>query len=80
MVRDDDPDTRHWHVRVHHPSLAGAMVGRTFTSLRDALDCVRSNHGARLLRHVDGETWARLDCVGTYYVPGSIDADSASAK
>jgi hypothetical protein len=56
-------------------------VGRTFDVLGDALECVATNAGARLLRYIGDDTWAQLESVGTYYVPGSdeqVKADDAS--
>lgn len=69
--RDDDPDPLQWHVRIHHPTLEGAMVGRNFDTLLAALDCRAANPNSRLIRHIEGDMWARFDEIGTYYVPGT---------
>lgn len=65
---DEQPIASQWHVRVHS-RLPGAMIGRNFEKLADAIECVQLHPGARLLRHIDGDAWARLAVEGSYYVP-----------
>ncbi|MGE8128908.1 hypothetical protein ACQKQD_18205 [Methylobacterium sp. NPDC080182] len=76
---DEDPRPDQWHVRLHS-RLPGAMIGRNFNRLADALDCALMNPGSRLLRHVEGDSWARLSYEGAYYVPCSEDTQDTHRK
>lgn len=73
---DEDPIPGQWHVRIHS-RLPGAMIGRNYQDLADALACVDRNPGARLLRQIKGDRWARLAPDGFYYMPGTADEDEA---
>ena len=53
------------------------MIGRNYQDLADALACVDRNPGARLLRQIKGDRWARLAPDGFYYMPGTADEDEA---
>lgn len=60
---DEHPVKRQWHVRHTIPAAEGTgyLFGKNFEKLPDALSfCALQTH-ARLLVHVSGEEWLRID-------------------